>query len=74
MEVRIGVQNVAREIVFETNASSAEVSEKIEAAINNAAVLKLKDKKDRDIVIPGASLGYAEIGDDTPRPVGFAAQ
>ncbi|WP_022871898.1 DUF3107 domain-containing protein [Nesterenkonia alba] len=74
MEVRIGVQNVAREIVVETNASVEEVEKTVAEAIEaSKPLLTLTDRRDKKIVVPTASLGYVEIGSDTKQTVGFAA-
>ena len=39
MEVKIGVQNVAREITFESNASSDELTQAVTAALEGGSVL-----------------------------------
>ena len=41
MEVKIGVQNVAREITFETDASAEEVVTSVTAAVENGTALML---------------------------------
>ncbi|MDE0572561.1 DUF3107 domain-containing protein [Demequina sp. B12] len=72
MEIRIGVQNVAREIVIETNLTGDEVAKAVADAIAGAT-LDLSDAKGRRIVVPSASLGYVEIGEESKRRVGFGA-
>ena len=71
MEVRIGVQNVARELVFESDQTSEEVSAAVSAALTSGATLQLKDEKGRLIVVPAASVGYVDIGAQEVRKVGF---
>ncbi|MCC9203667.1 DUF3107 domain-containing protein [Arthrobacter sp. zg-Y769] len=73
MEVKIGIQNVAREIVFESSQSAEEVADAVEQSLANGALLRLKDVKGRLIVVPGASIGYVEIGAEEVRRVGFGA-
>ncbi|KAD4060460.1 DUF3107 family protein [Arthrobacter yangruifuii] len=73
MEVKIGIQNVAREIVFESGQSADEVADAVEQSLANGALLRLKDIKGRLIVVPGASIGYVEIGAEEVRRVGFGA-
>ncbi|WP_146341221.1 MULTISPECIES: DUF3107 domain-containing protein [Nesterenkonia] len=74
MEVRIGVQNVAREIVVETEAAAEDVEKTIAEAIeSNKPLVTLTDRRDKRIVVPTASIGYVEIGSDTKQSVGFAA-
>lgn len=73
MEIRIGVQNVTRELVLDIDESVDEIKGRIQEALTNGTVLELKDTKGREIMIPSAVIGYFEIGDATPRPVGFVA-
>lgn len=70
MEVKIGVQNVARELVVETESTAKEVSDLVAAAVNGET-LSLKDSKGRLIVVPSAALAYVEIGVEEQRRVGF---
>lgn len=72
MEVRIGVQNTAREIVFETNATVEEITKEIESAVKNKSLLSLVDDKGKKILVPGESLAFIEIGGSEQRRVGFA--
>ncbi|WP_084077161.1 DUF3107 domain-containing protein [Demequina sp. NBRC 110057] len=72
MEIRIGVQNVAREIVIETDLSGDEVAAKVADAVAGAT-LDLTDAKGRRVVVPAGSLGYVEIGEESKRRVGFGA-
>lgn len=72
MEVRIGVQNTAREIVFETNATVEEITKEIESAVKNKSLLSLIDDKGKKILVPGESLAFIEIGGSEQRRVGFA--
>ncbi|GAB3842450.1 DUF3107 domain-containing protein [Nesterenkonia populi] len=74
MEVRIGVQNVAREIVVETESTHEEVEKTIAEAIeSDKPLFTLTDRREKRIVVPTASIGYVEIGSDTKKSVGFAA-
>jgi hypothetical protein len=72
MEVRIGVQNSSREIVFETTATADEITKEIESAVKNKSLLSLIDEKGRKILVPGESLAFVEIGASEQRRVGFA--
>lgn len=71
MEVNIGVQNVAREIAFETDASADEVSAAIDAALADGGVLRLTDTKGREILVPGRALGWVQVGESEKSKVGF---
>ena len=73
MEIRIGIQNVAREITFETDMTKDDVMEKVRAAVNDNANLELTDNKGGTVLVPAGVLGYVEIGDASARRVGFVA-
>ncbi|MEO9248002.1 DUF3107 domain-containing protein [Citricoccus nitrophenolicus] len=71
MEIRIGVQNVAREVVIESDASNEDVARLVTDALADGGPLRLKDTKGRLVLVPSTIIGYVEIGTETPRPVGF---
>ncbi|CAN7282340.1 MULTISPECIES: DUF3107 domain-containing protein [Pseudarthrobacter] len=71
MEIKIGVQNIGREIVLESNEDADSVAKIVEAAITKGSELRLKDDKGRLIIVPGNALGYVEIGAEEARRVGF---
>ncbi len=70
MEVKIGVQHVAREIVLESSQTAQEVSKAVAAALKGSS-LELTDEKGRLVVVPSAALAYVEIGAEESRRVGF---
>ena len=71
MEIKIGVQNVAREIVLESTEDADSVAKVVGEAITAGSELRLKDEKGRLIIVPGNALGYVEIGAEEARRVGF---
>ncbi|HEV7173416.1 DUF3107 domain-containing protein [Pedococcus sp.] len=71
MEVKIGVQNVAREITFETDESAEEVLKAVSDAIANGTALTLTGEKGRKVMVPAGVLGYVQIGESEKRGVGF---
>lgn len=73
MELRIGVQNVAREIVIETDQPREEISAAVTKSLSENTPLEIKDAKGRVIIVPAQHLGYVDIGESTARPVGFVA-
>ncbi len=73
MEIRIGVQNVAREVVIESDASNEDVARLVSDALADGGTLRLKDTKGRLVLIPAGIIGYVEIGTEAARPVGFVA-
>ena len=57
MEVRIGVQNVSREVVFESSEGAAEVVAAVSASLEKGTVLTLSDDKGRQLLVPASVLG-----------------
>jgi len=70
VEIRIGVQNVSREVLVETELTADQVAKKVDDAMLGAA-LDLTDVKGRRVVIPANAIGYVEIGEEERRRVGF---
>lgn len=70
MEVRIGVQNVAREITFETTLTADELVAAVKAA-RGSDVLELTDDKGGRVIVPTSSIGYVTTGAEKKGGVGF---
>jgi formaldehyde-activating enzyme involved in methanogenesis len=73
VEVKIGIQNVGREIVLESAQDAEAVAKVVAEAIAKGSELRLNDEKGRQIIIPANVLGYVEIGAEEVRRVGFGA-
>lgn len=73
MEVKIGVQQVARELVLESASSPQEVEKAVADALRDDGVLSLVDDKGRRVLVPAGKLAYVEIADAEQRRVGFAS-
>lgn len=73
MEVRIGVQQAARELVLESSETPDAVADKVAAAIKAKGLLDLVDEKGRRLVVPGDRLAYVEIAASEARRVGFGS-
>ena len=72
VEVKIGVQNTARELVIETDETNEAVAALVRDAIAATdGVLTLTDTKGKVTVVPSAKLAYVEIGRSTAGQVGF---
>jgi hypothetical protein len=70
VDVTIGVQNVAREITLETDASPDEVAAAVDAALAGG-VLRLTDTKGRQVLVPGTAIGWVQVGSTDKGRVGF---
>ena len=70
MEVKIGVQHVARDLVIETDESAETIEKLVGEALESEGVLSLTDNKGRKVLVPTAKLAFVEIGIHTGQ-VGF---
>lgn len=73
MEVKIGVQYAARELVLESAQSPDEVAKAVAEALTSGGVLSLVDDKGRRVLVPSEKLAYVEIAESESRRVGFGA-
>jgi hypothetical protein len=74
VDVKIGVQNAAREIILESAQSAEEVAETVSKALaSEAGILTLVDERGRQVIVPTSKLAYVEIGEPEVRRVGFGA-
>jgi hypothetical protein len=73
VEIKIGIQNIGREIVLESEQGVDEIAAQVSEALAKGTELRLKDEKGRVIIVPGNALGYVELGGEKARSVGFAA-
>jgi hypothetical protein len=74
VEVKIGVQYAARELVIESAQTPTEVERTVTDAIAADGVLSLQDEKGRRIIVPVSKVAYVEIAESSARPVGFTAR
>lgn len=74
MDVRIGVQHVARELVIDSSLDADAIATAVSKALTGESrILSLDDVKGRRIVVPAEKLAYVEIGEPEARRVGFGA-
>jgi hypothetical protein len=73
VDITIGVQNLPRELVIESDQTADEVTAAVTAALTGEPVLELVDTRGRRVVVPSASIGYVEIGTESKGRVGFGA-
>ena len=74
MEVKIGVQFAARELVLESGQTADEVAKAVGDALKaDLGVLELVDEKGRRVLVPADKLAYVEIAESEQRRVGFGA-
>ena len=71
MEVKIGVQYAARELVVETDETADNVEKLLAEAVSGSTLLTLTDQKGRKVFVPADRITYVEIGPRTIGQVGF---
>lgn len=71
VEIKIGVQNVAREIVLESGQSPDEIEALVAAALAKGGLLNLVDDSGRRVIVPVATIGYVDLGAAKKGAVGF---
>jgi hypothetical protein len=73
VEIKIGVQDTARELAFDSNDTPESVTAAYEKALATDGLLTLKDDRDRTIVVPASKIAYLEIAAATRGRVGFGS-
>jgi hypothetical protein len=72
VEVKIGVQYAARELVLESVQTPDEVEKAVTEALSDEdGILNLVDDKGRRVIVPVSKVAYVEIADAVTRKVGF---
>ena len=73
MEVKIGIADSNRELVFKTGMEPDDVRSRVETALtaDAKAILELEDEKGRRYLVSTERVAYVEIGETARRPVGF---
>ena len=72
VEVRIGVQHAARELVLESS-DAAGVEKAVQAGLAAGGLVELTDVHGAKLLIPGDKLAYVELGAPSKPRVGFGA-
>jgi hypothetical protein len=73
VEVKIGVQQAAREVVLESAQSQDQVVALVSTAVSDKTALVLTDDKGRTVVVPGDKIAYVEVGAGERGRLGFGA-
>lgn len=71
MEIKIGIQHVAREVSLETNSTGKELLEQYRSALAEQGLFTVTDEKGRTIAVPATQIGYLDLGSEQSRKVGF---
>ena len=73
MEIKIGIQSVARELVVETDAAADDIEHQLAAALADGAhsVFAIPVAKGGKVLVPADKIAYVEFGGPEARRVGF---
>jgi hypothetical protein len=72
MEIRIGIQESARDLAIESDEPRDEILKRVNAAISSGELLSLTDAKGRTILVDPKKIAFVEIGPAHVGQVGFA--
>jgi hypothetical protein len=73
VEVKIGISDSPRELVFSSSQTPAEIEEQVSTALAKGSdLLRLTDERGRTILVQTARIAYVEIGAADVRRVGFS--
>lgn len=71
MDVKIGVQNAARELTVDTDEQPEAVLELLQQTLKDESVFSLTDTKGRTVAVPADKVAYLYFTADSGRKVGF---
>ena len=72
MEIKIGIQQSARELTIDVDETVETVEKLVADAVgSDGGVIALTDTKGRRVIVPGAKVAYVEIGTGAAGTVGF---
>ena len=71
VEIKIGIQNIAREVSIEAETTGDEVEQDLLKALDDDGLLILADERGRKLIVPARRIGYLDLGQEHARPVGF---
>ena len=73
MEIKVGVRNVAREIVVQTNVAAEQIEKDLAQALADNGILRLVGESGGVVLIPAAQIAYVDLGQEHARQVGFGS-
>ena len=73
MEIKVGIQNVAREVVLQTTVSADEIEKDLVKALADGGVLRLVSESGGSVLVPASAIAYIDLGQEHARQVGFGS-
>lgn len=71
MEVKIGVQNAARELSVDTDIEPDAVLASLDSALKDDSLFTITDSKGHTVAVPADKVAYLYFNADSGRKVGF---
>lgn len=71
MEVKIGVQNAARELSVDTDIEPDAVLASLDTALKDDSLFTITDSKGHTVAVPADKVAYLYFNADSGRKVGF---
>ncbi|MDD7385116.1 MAG: DUF3107 domain-containing protein [Actinomycetaceae bacterium] len=71
MQIKIGIQNINREISLDVSENPDDIHAHVREALDHNQPLILTDKDGSTVVVPAGMLGYVQTIQESPRHVGF---
>lgn len=72
VEIKIGVQNIGRELNIETEDSAEQIEAALRAGLESASgVVVINAAKGRRVLLPAAQIAYVDLSTEQARAVGF---
>lgn len=74
VDVKIGIENSARELTLTSSDTAVSIQETVDAALTGeVAILSLTDDKGTRFSVPSPKISYVEISNTEGRRVGFGS-
>ncbi|SER69916.1 Protein of unknown function [Propionibacterium cyclohexanicum] len=72
MDIKIGIENIPRELTVETDQDRDQIKSSLDEALaEKSGLLTLTDTKGGQVIIPVAKIAYIQLGQEHARQVGF---
>ncbi|GAB3703746.1 DUF3107 domain-containing protein [Mariniluteicoccus flavus] len=73
MEVKVGIQHIARELTVDTDEAAEKVEEAFTKALADDGLFTLVDSRGGRTLVRASSVAYLDLGKENVRRVGFGA-
>ncbi|MFZ2625225.1 MAG: DUF3107 domain-containing protein [Propionibacterium sp.] len=74
MDIKIGIENINRELSVDTDQDREQIKDALDAAFaQESGLLTLTDTKGGQVIVPVSKIAYIQLGQEHARQVGFGA-